>query len=140
MNYKKYLLEVGSGIDLHGEDVTKAARKAIRDAITHASMIGLRQLFHIKSFEELHEALMVDVTIATPYPEKINREEVLKELPEGQRKLTVVEGGMRFPTTANKAFNDIRGVVVVNAMLVVLIDIDKIEKFQVGNSIQKEQS
>lgn len=128
MNYKRYLLEVGSGIDLHGEDVTKAAQKAIRDAITHASMIGLGQLFRFKSFEELNEALMVDVTIATPYPEKIDREEVLKVLPEGRRRLTVVEGGMRFPAPANKEFGDIHGVVVVNAVLVVMVDVDSVER------------
>lgn len=128
MNYKRYLLEVGSGIDLHGEDVTKAAQKAIRDAITHASMIGLGQLFRFKGFEELNEALMVDVTIATPYPEKIDREEVLKVLPEGKRRLTVVEGGMRFPTHASKEFGDIHGVVVVNAVLVVMVDVDRVER------------
>jgi len=128
MNYKRYLFEVGSGIDLHGEDVTTAARRAIRDAITHASMIGLRQLFGFKSFEELNEALMVDVTIATPYPEKINMDEVLMELPEGQRRLTVVEGGMRFPTPANREFSDIHGVVVVNASLVVMVDVDKVKR------------
>ncbi len=128
MVYKRYILEVGSGIDLHGEDVTKTARKAIRDAITHASMIGLGQLFRFKSFNELNEALMVDVTIATPYPEKVDKEEVLKELPEGQRRITVVEGGMRFPTPANKEFKDIHGVVVANALLVVMIDVDKVAR------------
>lgn len=128
MRYKRYLLEVGSGIDLHGEDVTNAAQKAIRDAITHASMIGLGQLFQFKSFDELNEALMVDVTIATPYPEKIDQEEVLKVLPEGRRRLTVVEGGMRFPTSANMEFSDIHGVVVVNAVIIVLVDVDRVER------------
>ena len=33
-------------------------------------MVGLGQLFSVGSFEELEEALMVDVTVTTPNPER----------------------------------------------------------------------
>jgi uncharacterized protein (TIGR02058 family) len=66
LDYRRYLVEVGTGIDLHGGDATKAAPRAVKDAISHSSMVGLSQLFNVESFAELEEALMVDVTIATP--------------------------------------------------------------------------
>ena len=58
MDYRRYLVEIGTGVDLHGEDATKAAQRAVKDAISHSSMIGLSQLFKIKSFSEIEEALM----------------------------------------------------------------------------------
>lgn len=126
MNYERYILELGTGIDLHGEDVNEAAKRAVRDAITRVSMIGLRALFGFRSMEELDEALMVDVTIATPYPEKVAGEEVLRVLPEGKSRITVVSGGLRFPTPANEENRDIHGVLVVNAAIVVMVDMDKV--------------
>jgi uncharacterized protein (TIGR02058 family) len=126
LRWKRYLVEVGTGIDLHGEDVTNAARKAVRDAITSHSMIGLRDICGFQSMEEINDALMVDVTIATPYPEKVNREEVLKVLPEGRTAIKVVEGGVRFPTPADREHASLGGIVVAVAVLVVLVDMDKV--------------
>ena len=76
MDYRRYLLELGTGVDMHDEDETKAAKKAVRDAISHCSMVGLSQLFKVASFKEMESALMVDVTIAAPNPDKIKGEEV----------------------------------------------------------------
>ena len=45
MDYRRYLLEVGTGIDLHGRDETKAAQRAVKDAISHSSMVGLGSRF-----------------------------------------------------------------------------------------------
>ncbi len=102
MDYRRYLLEVGTGIDLHGGDETKAAQRAVKDAISHSSMVGLGQLFKVGSFAELEEALMVDVTIATPNPKKVDGDVVLSILPEGKRRITVVEGGMTFPVISRR--------------------------------------
>jgi len=68
-DYRKYLLENGTGVDLHGKNETKAAQRAVKDAISHSSMIGLGALFKIGSFAELEDALIVDVTIGTPNPD-----------------------------------------------------------------------
>ena len=128
MDYRRYIVEVGTGIDLHGEDETKAAQRAVKDAISHCSMVGLGQLFKIGSFSELEEALMVDVTIATPNPEKIDEEVVLGVLPEGKRRLTAVKGGIRYPTpsTAEEAMT--QGIVMVNAVIVVLVNVEKLKR------------
>jgi len=126
VRWKRYLVEVGTGIDLHGEDVTNAARKAVRDAITSHSMIGLRDILGFQNMKEINDALTVDVTIATPYPEKVDKEEVLKVLPEGRTAIKVVEGGVRFPTSVNKEHASLGGIVVAVAVLVVLVDMDKV--------------
>jgi uncharacterized protein (TIGR02058 family) len=120
-------LEFGTGIDLHGEDVNEAAKRAVRDAITRVSMIGLRDIFRFRDIKELDEALMVDVTVAAPYPERIASDEILQVLPEGKRRITVVSGGLRFPTPANELNKDIHGVIVVNVALVVMVDMDKVQ-------------
>jgi uncharacterized protein (TIGR02058 family) len=128
MDYRRYLVEVGTGIDLHGEDATKAAQRAVKDAISHSSMIGLSQLFKINGISEIEEALMVDVTIAAPDPEKVDGEAVLSTLPEGGRRINVVKGGLRFPTDSTKDEAKTHIIVIVNAVIVVLVDVDKVPR------------
>jgi len=128
MDYRRYLVEVGTGIDLHGEDETKAAQKAVKDAISHSSMVGLGQLFNIKSYSELEEALMVDVTIATPNPEKVDGDTVLDIHPEGKRRINVIKGGLSFPAETTREETKTHAIVMVNALIVVLVDMDRVQR------------
>jgi len=128
MDYRRYLVEVGTGVDLHGEDETKAAQRAVKDAISHSSMVGLGQLFKIKSFSELEEALMVDVTVATPSPEKVDGDAVLATLPEGKRRISVIKGGLRFPAEDTKEEARTHAIVMANAVIVVLVDVDRVQR------------
>ena len=41
---KRIILEIGTGNDLYGEDYTKAANRAVQDAIHHSSIIMFRSL------------------------------------------------------------------------------------------------
>ena len=122
------MVEIGTGVDLHGEDATKAAQRAVKDAISHSSMIGLGQLFKIKNFSEIEDALMVDVTIAAPDPEKVDGEKVLSTLPEGKRRINVVKGGMKFPAESTKDEAKTHLILMVNAVIVVLVDVDKVPR------------
>ncbi len=128
MDYRKYILELGTGVDLHGEDETKAAQRAVKDAISHSSMVGLGQLFKIGSFKEMSDALMVDVTVATPNPEKIDGDAVLSILPEGNRRINVIKGGMRWPDQSTSEEAKSHGIVMANAVIMVLVDADKLER------------
>ena len=128
MDYRKYVLEVGTGIDLHGEDETKAAQRAVKDAISHSSMVGLGQLFKIGSFKEMSDALMVDVTIATPNPEKVDGDAVLSVLPEGERRIDIVEGGMSWPVATTVEEARAHGSIMSNAVIMVLVDADRLER------------
>ena len=127
-DYRRYLLENGTGVDLHGKDETKAAQRAVKDAISHSSMIGLGALFKIGSFAELEGALMVDVTIAAPNPDSVDGEAVLGVLPEGKRRINVIKGGMMWPAENTDEDAKSHEVVMVNAVIVVLIDVDKVER------------
>jgi len=128
LDYRRYLVEVGTGIDLHGEDTTKAAQRAVKDAISHSSMVGLGQLFKINSFSEMEEALMVDVTVAAPDPQKVDGDAVLSTLPEGKRRINVVKGGLKFPVESTKEEAKTHSMVMVNAVIVVLVDVDKVPR------------
>jgi uncharacterized protein (TIGR02058 family) len=127
-NYRKYLMEQGTGVDLHGKDETKAAQKAVKDAISHSSMIGLGQFFKINSFAELEDALMVDVTIATPNPETVDGDAVLGVLPEGNRRINIIKGGMMWPAENTHPDAVSHEVVMTNALIIVLVDIEKLER------------
>jgi len=127
-DYRRYLLENGTGVDLHGKDETKAAQRAVKDAIRHSSMIGLGALFKIDSFAELEDALMVDVTIAAPNPDSVDGEAVLGVLPEGKRRINVIKGGMMWPAEDTEEDAKSHVVVMVNAIIVVLIDVEKVER------------
>jgi len=42
MSLKRVILELGAGNDLHGGDYTKAAIRAVQDAIHHSSLSMIR--------------------------------------------------------------------------------------------------
>ncbi|SFR00336.1 Lin0512 family protein [Desulfoscipio geothermicus] len=90
---KRYIIEFGTGIDFHGQDPTGAARKAVRDAVSHSCLCGLSEILGIKDLN----AMMVDVTIAVPNPEKVDGARVLDEIPFGRKSIKAVAGGMRAP-------------------------------------------
>ncbi len=127
-DYRRYLLENGTGVDLHGKDETKDAQRAVKDAISHSSMIGLGALFKLRSFAELEDALMVDVTIAATNPDSVDEEAVLGVLPEGKRRINIIKGGMIWPAEDTEEDAKSHDVVMVNAIIVVLIDVDKVER------------
>lgn len=128
LDYRRYLVEVGTGVDLHGMDETKSCQRAVKDAISHSSMVGLGGLFRFEKFSEMEEALMVDVTVATPNPESVDGEAVLSILPEGERRINVIKGGLQFPADNTAPEARTHGIVVSNACIVVLIDVDKVER------------
>ena len=41
MALKPLILEIGTGIDLHGHNVTEAARRAVWNAVHQSSLMGL---------------------------------------------------------------------------------------------------
>src|ERR1700723_2328580 len=85
---KRVILEMGTGNDLHGGDYTKAAIRAVQDAIHHSSLsiIGSLGLDSRK--------MLVEVTIGVQHPEKVDAEAVKATLPHGQVSISVVKGGL----------------------------------------------
>lgn len=112
MALKRCILEMGTGVDLHGRDYTKAARRAVKNALRHNSL-GFAQVVG-----QSVEAMQVDVTIGVPRPEAVDGDSVLAVLPHGQGQIHVVQGGLEIP---NEAGTD--ATVMANAALVVSLDV-----------------
>ncbi|MBM3589448.1 MAG: hypothetical protein FJX33_17020 [Alphaproteobacteria bacterium] len=91
MALKRIILEMGSGNDLHGGDYTKAALRAVQDALHHSSLSFIRTLrLDIKTMQ-------VEVTIGVQQPDKVDIEAVRKSLPYGVVRARAVTGGLDVP-------------------------------------------
>ena len=88
MAERRIILEMGSGNDLYGGDYTKAACRAVQDALHHSSIV----LF--KSLGYDHRDMRVQVTIGVQEPDKVDTARVCAELPRGRAEVTAVHGGL----------------------------------------------
>ena len=88
MTERRIILELGMGNDLHGGDYTKAALRAVSDALHHSSMMFLR------SMKIDPESMRVRVTIGVQQPDKVDAERVRAALPHGTAEVSVVKGGL----------------------------------------------
>lgn len=90
MKLRKFIMEVGMGMDQHGQDPTNAARKALKDAVSRSCLTGLLEIARLDDVDQM----IVDVVVACPHAEQVDQEAVLAALPFGQKRIKVVEGGM----------------------------------------------
>jgi len=97
---KKFIIEFGMGMDFHGQDVNKAAGKAIKDAISRSCLIGLNQI-HGLTEESLNEKMMIEAIIGVSRPEDLNIEMLKKLFPVGKVTIQARKGGL---TTAGLFF------------------------------------
>ena len=88
MSLKRIILELGTGNDLYGEDYTKAAVRAVQDALHHSSLILFRSL-NID-----HSEMQVEITIGVQKPENIDRDTVAAQIPYGTVTVNARHGGL----------------------------------------------
>lgn len=88
MPYKRIILEMGTGNDLYGEDYTKAACRAVQDALHHSSLT----LFSSLGIER--DAMQVEVTIGVQQPDSVDEKEVAAQIPYGEVTVNVTLGGL----------------------------------------------
>jgi uncharacterized protein (TIGR02058 family) len=112
MAWRRMVVEIGMGTDIRGADYTKAAVRALRDALWHNSLSVAPALGHSV------EAMRVEVTIGVPQPDKVDKAAVLAVLPHGSGTVHVVEGGIEI---ANEAGTD--KTVLANAAAIVWLDV-----------------
>ena len=112
MTWKRVVLEIGMGTDIRGTDYTKAAVRALRDALWHNSLTVATAVG--KSSDDMQ----VEVLIGVPKPALVDKAEVLAVLPHGTGTVTVVEGGLEIP---NEAGTD--KTVIAQAAAVVRLDL-----------------
>jgi uncharacterized protein (TIGR02058 family) len=106
------VLEIGMGTDIRGGDCTKAAVRALRDALWHNSLSIATAL------GQPLEAMHVEVTVGVPRPATVDKAAVLAVLPYGRGTVNVVEGGLEI---MNDAGTD--STLIANAVAVVSLDV-----------------
>ena len=89
MAAKRVILELGTGNVLHGGDYTKAALRAVQDALHHSSLAMIRTLKINPKTD-----MFVDVTIGVQQPDRVDVEKVRASLPHGIVTVKVVKGGL----------------------------------------------
>ena len=109
-NLKRIILEMGTGNDLYGKNYTKAAKRAVQDAIHHSSLT----LF--KSLDIDPMKMQIELNLAAQEPEKIDLEEVANELPYGQVTPKAILGGLNVHDEVTD-----RTSVIVNALSLIHI-------------------
>lgn len=112
MPKKRMVLEIGMGTDIRGADSTKAACRAVRDALWHNSLSIAPALGHPL------ESMIVDIHIGVPRPETVNKTDVLAVLPYGKGTVTVVEGGLEIVNDAGTG-----SIMIANCCVVVSLEI-----------------
>ena len=91
MPLKRMVLQMGQGTDIRGIDSTKAAERAVRDAIWRnylriADVLG-------KPREEMD----IEVRIGAPRPDTIDKDVVAAVFPYGKVHVICEEGGLEIP-------------------------------------------
>jgi uncharacterized protein (TIGR02058 family) len=99
------------GVDVHGRDATKAAKRAVSDAIRHSSLSFFRMI------GKTANDMFVDVTIGVPTPDTVDTSAVAKELPYGTVKVTAVKGGLEIPAESGGD-----SILIANAAVIVSFD------------------
>jgi uncharacterized protein (TIGR02058 family) len=120
LNRKRFIVEIGTGIDIHGENVTKAACRAVKDAVSRSCLCGLLEILELKNLEDVQ----VDIQVAAPNPGQVDLEQVMAEVPIGRKSARAVEGGMTAKGLCVPQFApDCDQIVVANAAVSVSVNL-----------------
>ena len=88
MALARWITEMGMGVDVHGGDYTKAAERAVSDALRHSSLSFFGPTG--KTAHDMH----VEVVIGVARPETIDRDRIAAQVPYGTVTVRVVTGGL----------------------------------------------
>lgn len=88
MPLKRMVVEFGMGTDLGGADYTKAAIRAVKDALWHNSLTVA------DAFGVPRDEMQIEVFIGAGDPDQIDKGAVAETFPYGQAVVTVTQGGM----------------------------------------------
>ncbi|MDQ1278983.1 MAG: hypothetical protein QG670_243 [Thermoproteota archaeon] len=121
---KRYVVELGMGTEIHGQDMTNACIKAVRDAMSKLCIgVGLKELFNLTG----HDDIFLEVLVSCPNPEEVDAKEIQKTLLSNENKIYIVKGGMIAKGHIDSYFEDISDeIIVANAAITVFVDIDKV--------------
>lgn len=90
MAFKRLIIEIGQGVDMHGGDQNNAVLKATKDAIHHCCMACISEIFEIK--DKKKEA-RIRADIYAPHPEEVDPSVVTDYLDMWEIEAFVHQGG-----------------------------------------------
>jgi uncharacterized protein (TIGR02058 family) len=114
MTMQRMAVEMGMGTDIRGADYTKAAVRALRDALWHNSLNVAAAL------GKPTDSMVVEVLIGVPKPDLVDRAAVLAVLPHGTGTVSVIEGGLEIVNDEGTG-----STVVANAAAIVRLDVER---------------
>ena len=125
---KRLILEMGTGTDLYGGDYTKAACRAVRDAIGHSSL----SLFRSCGYD--HRDMVVRVTIGVQQPDSVDAAKVAQTLPRGNPEVLVVRGGLNIEDDSQDT-----PTIIASAAVEAFLDVDA-DNWTLSGSAQTESA
>ena len=112
MAAKRMALELGMGTDVRGGDSTKAAVRALQNAL-HRNSLSIA-----KALGQDPKDMLVDIRIGVPNPATVRHADVLAVVPYGTAELSVVAGGLEIPNEDN---SDV--MLLAHAAVIVRLDV-----------------
>jgi uncharacterized protein (TIGR02058 family) len=108
MTSTRWITEMGMGVDVHGNDYTKAARRAVSDALRHSS------LNFFNAAGKTKDDMLVEVRIGVQKPEQVDTAAVAEEIPYGTPTVIAFLGGLDVEAPSGDD-----GMVIANAAVLV---------------------
>jgi len=112
MPIKRMVVEIGMGTDLIGADYTKAAIRALKDALWHNSLTVAPA-----AGKEVQQ-MFVHVLIGVPKPDQVDKNQIIGVLPYGKATVEVVEGGLEIMNDEGTNLT-----IIANAAAIVSLDL-----------------
>ena len=112
MAKKRIVVELGMGSSLLQQDYTRAACRAVEDALWHNSL-SIADAFGLN-----RSTMIIEVEIGVQRPETVDTDKVAAILPYGQGSVRAVHGGLDVPKPDGGV------TVIANAAVVVYLDLE----------------
>ena len=90
MAFKRLLIEIGQGVDMHGGDQNNAVKKATADAVHHCCMAGISEIFELT---DRKTQAKVRADIYVPHPEEVDPQVAIDYLSMWEAEAFVHQGG-----------------------------------------------
>jgi uncharacterized protein (TIGR02058 family) len=112
MSKIQFAVQMGMGTDLKGQDYTKAACRAVHDAL-HRNFLTVGQAFDLPL-----EKMIVDIRVGVTRPDAVDLAEVRAEAPVGIVSVEAVIGGLEIEMMGHRT-------IVANAIISVSYYVEK---------------
>ena len=121
MAFHRYLIEIGQGVDMHGEDISGAALKAVKDATHHCCMAGVHDIFQLAPSKE---SIRVQADIYVPVPGQVDPQPIRDYLGLYDTDVRLHTGGAFTPGLSLPMMGEGSHITIALAILTVYLNIE----------------